>query len=511
MEPVSLYPDLARPPPRRPWYKTHRPVLDRPCSLLHADTLLRCTLCSLRFSYTTCLHSTLSRYNNYTILSEGTSELSFILYVCIPLLIITMPRGTRSKRVPQRSPSRSPQTHLAASQASPAPAPGTSAANRLASPTAPRPTKKRTVADNAIAIDSINTKLETMSSLLCQVVGSLKPAQADDNRLDRDSGEDIDGFLGSDAQPRARHRSDAIPTDTYSNSRHRFKSASYSATGTGARPHTYSTTRAAPYSRQFDPLAAHPTRRQAPTTLQELDESADLQERVAHLMSAALAPHPHLSGKKLFAHSYIRRGSKKTRTTLGDLTLAEYNLGFMRLLNSREVDPEDRPYMLHHIENVNEDAITYPFSDVRAWSEDICVAIAEGDLTWDDHYKIDISRLKLSQNGPAGRERGDHGLDRRDGDRRATNGGALDPHTDFSAELRAARPGPPCRQYNSGGCSHKSHHVSNGFRQLHICSSCVFHKCLLIPHPITDCKSRDFKKRQPQREPAKEGELGFGK
>ena len=77
----------------------------------------------------------------------------------------------------------------------------------------------------------------------------------------------------------------------------------------------------------------------------------------------------HLSGKKMYPHSYIKRGPKKAKTTLGELTLAEYNLGFIKLINSQDVDPLDRPYIQHqHLEHVNNDTIIYPFSDVRAWS-----------------------------------------------------------------------------------------------------------------------------------------------
>ena len=80
---------------------------------------------------------------------------------------------------------------------------------------------------------------------------------------------------------------------------------------------------------------------------------------MAQIVSADLAL-PHLSSKKLFAHSFVRRGAKKSKTTLGELTLAEYNIGFIRLMNSRDTDVADRPYMFQHLENVNEDATTYP-------------------------------------------------------------------------------------------------------------------------------------------------------
>ena len=198
---------------------------------------------------------------------------------------------------------------------------------------------------------------------------------------------------------------------------------------------------------------------------------------MAHYLTAAIAP-PHLSGKKLFPHSFVSRGLKKTKTTLGELSLQEYNLGFIRLMNSGEIDPSDRPYMFQHLEHVNEDATVYDFTSVRAWSEEVCGIIAEGELSWDDYYTIDPLRLKLSQNGPKSK------------DQRTSGRPAAYPN-DFSIELspevRAARPGPPCRAFNNGVCPSGSHHISNGFRQLHVCSSCVFHKCDLLPHSEKDC------------------------
>ena len=399
-----------------------------------------------------------------------------------------MPRGTR--RTAQPAPTSPPD-------ATPAPS-SPPRATRL-------PGKKRTVADNAVAIDSLHGKLETMSALLNQVIGHVQPSQPEHAASPAPYSYPASPYL-AEPPARARHRSDAVYNDSISQSRQRYKSSSYPAAGTG-RPihesgHDITYGREAPY----DPASARmapPSRRRLPSALQDLDESTDLQDRVAHIVSAALVP-PHLSGKRMFAHSYVRRGTKKVKTSLGELTLAEYNTGFIKLMNSREVDSLDRPQMLQHLERVNEDAITHPFSDVRAWSEEVCLSVAEGDLRWDDHYKIDLLRITMSQNGPAGRTQGG---DRRDAPRRAADTGALDPQSDFSPDILTARPGPPCRSFNSGSCSHRSHHVSNGFRQLHVCSSCIYHKCLLIPHSEKDCKSKEYRKRQA----ARDGDLGFGK
>ena len=402
-----------------------------------------------------------------------------------------MRRGGRSRRGAQQPPT----DHGADSPDSPAAQPAASP------PPARQAGRKRTVAENALAIDSLHSKLETMSALLTQVVGHVQQSSSNQEESFTSQSPAGDTFH-PDYLPRARHRSEFVNVDNGVPSRQRFKSASYLPTAPTCPDFPTQSRRALPYAREMhgDPRADR-GRRQPPSTLQELDESVDLQDRVAHIVSAALAPQ-HLSGKKLFAHSFVRRGAKKAKTTLGDLSLAEYNLGFIKLINSREVNPTDRPAMFQHLEYVNEDAVLYPFSDVRAWSEEVCVVIADGDMSWDDHYKIDLMRITMSQNGPAGRSQGG---DRREGARRTTDAGALDPNSDFSADVMAARPGPPCRMFNNGSCSQRHHHVYNGFRQLHVCSSCVYHKCLLIPHPEKECKSKEYRKKQTKED------LGFGK
>ena len=118
----------------------------------------------------------------------------------------------------------------------------------------------------------------------------------------------------------------------------------------------------------IDPMVQRPgvrPYRDFPTTLQGLDDDAYLQTRVAALLSAGLAPMAQASGKKAFPHNFIVRGTKRAKTTLGDLSIPEYNTGFMRLINHSSTPTRDRPHMLRHLESVNEDAINYEWSNVR--------------------------------------------------------------------------------------------------------------------------------------------------
>ena len=128
----------------------------------------------------------------------------------------------------------------------------------------------------------------------------------------------------------------------------------------------------------------------------DLDDQDDIQARVAQLVTTSLAPLGNPHGKRLFAHYYVRR-AKRTRSSLGELSIPEYTYGFLCLINSPETFAHDKPFMLKHLSNLNEDATTYEWPGVKNWSEEVCALIAQGDLTWDDDYKIDFMRLKFSQ------------------------------------------------------------------------------------------------------------------
>ena len=416
-----------------------------------------------------------------------------------------MPRGVR--RGTQRAPAPSPPS----SPTPDAPAQPDPHAGRVHN-------KKRTVADNAKAIGSLETQISTMSQLLSQVVERLPlpanpaaaaPAEPADFEL---SDHEHSVFNHNVSLPhRGRHRSDyerphANPYPT----RQRHNSVfSFTSPSQGLRPRRRD--HVATNYRPMDPLGARSPRRtrDLPSTLHDLEESGDLQEHVANLVTATLAP-SNLSGKKAFAHSFIKRRTRKSRTGLGDLTLAEYNLGFMRLINYRDTDPADKPFMFRHLEKFNEDACAYEFNDVRKWSEEVCGFMAEGDMTWDDNYNIDLLRLKFSQRG--------RGLQdstttcTRDNPRRPTDALGMDSLPDLPADVKSARPAPPCRGYNAGSCHHSTHHVVNGYRHLHICSSCIYYKCIYLLHPERDCKSKEFrtKKAQASKDPKDHRDPGPG-
>ena len=353
-------------------------------------------------------------------------------------------------------------------------------------PPQPLPTqsKRRTIADNYRAIESIESQLAGVTRLLSNISERLPNNPTDPqtvhNHTPCEPTANFESSFNFSSSPTRHH--DQTPHQAYPGP-HRARHATQPT-----HPYRASSLR--------DPLGPGPHARHLPANLQAFEDDAGLQQRVAHYLTASLAPlHGH--GKKVFPHSYVTRGIKRTKTTLGELSLPEYNMGYMRLMNSKEVDSADRSHMYKHLEAVNEDAVLYDWADVRAWSEECCARVADpdSDLVWSDYYSIDLLRLKLSQANRASRQHQEMPRD----------SCTFEGLSDVTTEVKAARPAPPCRHFNAGACTSRSHHVVNGFRYLHICAYCITNKCSFLPHSEKDCRSKDFKKKP--REP----ELGFGK
>ena len=395
-----------------------------------------------------------------------------------------------------------------------------------------QPTRRRTVASNAQAIDSMGLQLFNMSQMLERISGKMGVGSEDtaiNDSLQAPARADVPapGVAAPAypppapaAQPPPHIAPTHFPTSFPQNNsfiqpRHGVPNAGHvphmpHVDITVPPPHTQGSffpfvpTQAPPPHAPrvgFHPLgtaSAQTPFRDLPTSLQDLEDIPGLQDGVAHLLSTTLAPLSNITGKKLYAHSFIKRGNKRARTTLGDLSLAEYNTGFIKLMNSNNVSQSDRPHMFTHLAHINEDAAAYEWQDVRYWSEEVCALVAEGTISWDDRYTVDSMRLKFSQKNRKVGGTADQAT--RDGDR-------LDHfHVDMTSEVRAAKPAPPCRSFNNGTCTSKTHHVSNGFRHLHVCAFCIYHKCSPLPHPEKECCSKLFKKTKPR-----DSESGFGK
>ena len=155
-------------------------------------------------------------------------------------------------------------------------------------------------------------------------------------------------------------------------------------------------------------------------------------------------------------------------------------------------DP-DIPFLHAHLEKILEDSITYPWELIRRWSEEICSRAALGKVRWSDTYAIDRVQISILQSN----------LSFKDSPKftHPSKGEAYE----MSDEVRRAKPGPPCKFFQTGACSHTSDHVQNGYRQLHVCAYCLSNKCLFQPHSNKDCKTKKFNAQKKG-----QSEAGFG-
>lgn len=319
--------------------------------------------------------------------------------------------------------------------------------------------KRATAAGNAKDIEGLKNQLSGIEGMLKTLV----ERREDENGGQAESGSigPADGFRRPSAPPSTR-RHEEEPTVI----RSRARSVSMTRSPPGVREPRSPVRRGGwSDSREFH------------DTVAGLNEDDDLQRRVSQLLCQNLNPVAHSNaGKRFFAYAHVVRGRKKVKTGLGELTLAEYNFGLIQVMKGH--DGQIRKSIGQHIEDLNEDAINYAWQDVRAWSEEVCTRIHENRLNWLDETRIEYLRLKMSQ---VFRGRGND-QDRQDGD-----GYRMDP------DIAQGKPGPPCRQFNFGNCQSPDDHLVNGYRHLHICSFCIYNKCVFLKHPERECKGKRFK------------------
>ena len=301
---------------------------------------------------------------------------------------------------------------------------------------------------------------------------------------------------GSAAALRARHHTTPASQPPYPTGQPPYPVATgwpSTATGTtytglsvsGAHPHTLTALAQPPPGNPWD----------HPTTLQDLEADPTLTRRMAEALSAVAIPFTGIPGKHAqFPHHLVTRGPKKAKTNLGELSMAEYTWGFLQIIKTKDFADESVPFMNAHLERVLEDAMMYEWADVRKWSEEVCTRIAKATLQWADTYIIDRLQTQLSHKNMLGQSH--------------SSGGATPGRPEayeMSEAVRQAKPGPPCKFFQTGACTHTNDHVQKGYRQLHVCSYCLANKCLLQPHSSKDCKTKRFNSQKKG-----QSESGFG-
>ena len=137
-----------------------------------------------------------------------------------------------------------------------------------------------------------------------------------------------------------------------------------------------------------------------PECVTDLEDDDDLQQRVTKMLMANLATAPkNTKGKAMYAYNHIFRGDKKVKAEMGELSIAEYNYGFKKMVAEKGIQPRDKVWMLNHLHEVNQDAMTYDWRNVRIWSEGVCKSIEDRDYGCKDQYTIDRERQRVSQKG----------------------------------------------------------------------------------------------------------------
>ena len=235
-------------------------------------------------------------------------------------------------------------------------------------------------------------------------------------------------------------------------------------------------------SRQPPTLPPFPTayRWDQPTSLHDLEGDPAMTRRVTEALHTMTTPFTACSGKHAhFPHQLVNRGSKMQKTALGELTLPEFIWGFIQLIKAKEAHDPDVQFMYAHLENLVEDAKTYDWSSVRAWSEEVLARVFNSKLAWSNSYEIDRLQTKLSHQYKPDSAPAD-----------ATHRG--DTAYRMPDSVRKAKPGPPCKPFQAGTCTQAADHINNGYRQLHVCTYCLANKCELHPQKFNDAK-RDKK------------------
>lgn len=188
-----------------------------------------------------------------------------------------------------------------------------------------------------------------------------------------------------------------------------------------------------------------------------------------------------------FPFKYILRGPEKIKATINSVTLPEHLWGIFRMIHDPKTNPDTKPCLMLHVEQLVEDAREYEWeTGVRRWSEEVFSRIAEGRLSsgWHSTDEIQRMRMILGQSKPLS-ARSLNYMAQRDYGRKPPA------HTQSQPQNEIMKGGPPCPDFNApGGCVLKSGHVKDGKRFVHICSFCLYNTSAANPHSEAHCRNK---------------------
>ena len=341
-----------------------------------------------------------------------------------------MPKSKKSAPKRQRNKQPSPD-------AAPGFSPDHDVSPQASLPARPAPTDTEALATVAARVDSMDSRLDLIATMLGEVAGRLPPLNGASTSLSPTT---------SETRP-ARREQSCAPSPPRS---------------------------ATIYQHPNHPARADPRTTRA-VRLSDLHTDEDVVDKVTRALQYSLEPEDK---GKYFAHNFITRGQKRVRATLGELSLPEYVWGFLQLIKTTS-DEKTRTAMHEHLENLVDDARQYDWPNVRFWSEEVCARVADGRFAWESLYEIDRLQTRYSH-APSTVQRA---LEKAGQDYMHITDTPLHKN-------RPAKAGPPCQAYQQGECTERGHHVINGQRYLHVCAYCALTKAAQYTHPEHQCRSK---------------------
>lgn len=360
---------------------------------------------------------------------------------------------------------------------------------------------KKRAADNSVQSDSPSPKVSKKSS-------KAKPATSSHSTFDRIDDEPIELALGQtpwnarrqSAQATPRHPSTCFADQTHPAAWHPAPGPATSAEPKGkqttARRQNDAWAAWSTAHDSFNPQNASQGRfpdaplQRFPTSASEMryDDALDSQVR------QILATTAHNLGKGNsqpydFPYKYILRGPEKIKATINSVTIPEHLWGIFRIMHDPKSEPDIKPCLMVHIEQIVEDAREYEWeAGVRRWSEEVFSRISEGRLAsgWHSYDEIQRMRMVIAQSKPITTRQQNQSSVKDSYTRRY-------PHQNQPNQPQQdiLKGGPPCPEYNSStGCTLNSGHIKNGKRLIHICSFCLHQTSASNTHPEAYCRNK---------------------
>lgn len=224
-----------------------------------------------------------------------------------------------------------------------------------------------------------------------------------------------------------------------------------------------------------------------PMSANDFSHNEQLEEKVSHIIETTantLARGNVRPGS--FPFKYVRRGPDQTKATINSLTPIEHLWAIFRMINDEAVQPDIKPYLLQHIQEILEDARLYYWATaVRLWSEEVFGLIAEGRLPqgWRSTEDIKMLRVTMSRASTARLPLNRDQIGKEQFPKGRQQSGYVIPDSQ--------KGGSPCINFNGPqGCSQQSGHFINGRKVLHICAFCLWNTAVPHPHSEHYCRNK---------------------